>query len=187
MELLGVDALLPRSALERETEVAATLQKVNSLIASADALLGKRHRVEAALAAEPRIKRKFLRVFIRHEYRPSTPQERAHFVLFVDGVLLDPAYSNPLGQFFDRISVQVGKGQCEWSDATCPEGAAGESFSMRLSHDKNCLARVYLHRCDELRARFNISDQLRVLLPNLQVRGGNAVYIHYCTPLYPAH
>ena len=100
-------------------------------------------RTSLANNLEPEIKQKVFRVFIRHQFNPATPTERAHFLIRIEGVLLDPKYKTlPCGAIsnvFDRIKVTTDKryyssfAHLEWDGVASAAAAAAAAAASTTS------------------------------------------------------
>lgn len=178
-QLQEIDSYLPKDALCSVENGRETLVQVNDLFCKIDDMILKRKRVDLALNAEPATKQKILRVFIRHEFIAAPDGDRPHFLLYVEGLLLDGAQNGaaPLASFFERISIQTqvekknaqGSQVFEWKEDDYPLGSTAHCFRAKVYADKSCAVKILLHRSSEICARYNISDQLRYFLPFLRI------------------
>jgi hypothetical protein len=178
-QLQEIDSYLPKGALCSIENGKDALEQVNDLLSKIDDMILKRKRVDLALNAEPATKQKILRIFIRHEFIASPDSDRPHFLLFVEGLLLDGSQNGaaPLASFFERISIQTqvekknaqGSQAFEWKEEEYPLGSTAHCFRAKIYADKSCAVKILLHRSNEICARYNISDQLRYVLPFLRI------------------
>jgi hypothetical protein len=169
------DAIIPARVFSERPGLKSTLDEMQQVVSEADALRLKKTRLGVALNTDPIIKEKILRVFIRHSFYAATASEKAYFMVRIEGALLDSNAGKPwsLGQFFDRVSIQLDKKyqsqNCEWKEDEYPAGVQAQSFATKIFIDKPCAIKVSLQRSFEHRIRYNISDQLRRVLPNIQL------------------
>ena len=182
-QLHDIDAILPSSILSVAPRLADALQNINEISGNIDSLLRKKKRIDLALSTEPQLKQKILRLFLRHEYYPATQLVKGHFLVHIEGILLNgndqhqqQTEAANLGQFFERISLQVaekkynqGPQLLEWREEDCPQGATADNFRFKVFSDKPVLTKILLQRTSEAVARYNISDQLRRVLPNMRM------------------
>lgn len=174
-QLAEVDAIL--STIDVPALDKQALQQIDSLYQSAEDLLVKKKRIDVALNAEPQILQRILRLFIRHEYYGSPEDDRPHFLVFVEGLVLDGTKSGafPLSTFFERVSIQTqtekkssaGSQVLEWKEEDLAVDA--HCFRAKVYSDKATSVRISLFRSNDVCPRYNISDQLRYLLPYLRV------------------
>lgn len=147
-------------------------QKLNRIIEIEDRLvsaINSRKRICYAINSEPDFKTKILRVHLRHQFHPSTASDRAHYVITVEGHLLDKsiAKQSPFGNFLDKIRLQLDKrfhpnnNVYEWSADSFPEGAKGQCFRVKVYGDKPFPIKVFLYRSNDIRARYELSPNLR--------------------------
>ena len=177
-ELQDIDCVLPESAFASSAEGKDSLDHINKLTAYIDNLILKRKRIDLALNAEPQVIQKILRMYLRHEYYAASGSDKAHFLMFVEGALLDSTESlavSNLGKYFDRISVQTEKKYnqslqtFEWKEEDFPLGIHAECFRVKIYSDKPCLCKVALQRATDGCVRYNISDQLRRVIPYVRI------------------
>lgn len=174
--LLDIDSVVPPSFIECVPGMKDTLSDINSLIKQIDSQLLKKKRVDLALISEPMIKQKIIRMFVRHAFFAQTATESSYFMIYIDGLILDSRYQEnaKLGSIFDRISIQIDKKynpiqqNFEWKEDDYPLGSQARGVQVKVYAEKSCMCKISLRRA-EIVARYNISDQLRKLLPNLRV------------------
>ena len=124
---------------------------------------------------EPQTKAKMLRVFIRHSFVPSTPEERSFFLVTVEGRLLDgmPIEDAPFGRFFDAIRVvpdrkyNVDNMLFEWTTEKFPAGVRAQCIRFKLYCDRTLPVTIQLTRSDYAVRRYELSSGLRQLFPKL--------------------
>lgn len=154
------------------------MSKVNILYEQAEDILLKKKRVDVAINAEPQIVQRILRVFIRHEFHGSPDNDKPHYLLHVEGLLLDGSSSGgfPLSAFFERITIQSQNEKKNTSSAQSLDwkeedlrGITAHCFRAKVYADKASTVKIGLYRANDVCARYNISDQLRFLLPYLRV------------------
>jgi len=148
------------------------------VFSNVDALLLKKQRIDLALNTEPQIKQKVLRLYVRHEFYAATDAEKSYFLVTVEGMLLDNVYDKTfnLTHFFERISLQSqtdkkssqGSLIYDWKEEDFPMGGNAHSVQAKVYTDKPSLIKVSLHRSTAVSMRYNISDQLRGVVPYLR-------------------
>jgi hypothetical protein len=170
------DETIPPLAWQLFPDCAQKVQQIRDLEEEIEVMLSKKKRMSVAVNSLPDVKPKILRVYVRHEFVPATATERAHFILTVEGQVLDRTAVGqlPLGHFFDKVRVQVDKrfhptvGPFEWSVDTYPAGARAQCFRVKFSGDKPSPVKIFLHRAhSEVRTRHEVAPALRELLPFL--------------------
>lgn len=176
-QLDDIDRSLPRFVVEQE-ELQNSIQRINTVFSDVDALLLKKQRVDLALNAEPQIKQKVLRVYVRHEFYAATDAEKSYFLVTVEGMLLDKVYDKTfnLTHFFERISLQTqtekkysqGSLTYDWKEEDFPMGSNAHCIQAKVYTDKPSLVKLALHRSTTVTTRYNISDQLRGIIPYLR-------------------
>ena len=156
------DESIPASAWERFPEYKAKLQRIVSVEHQIDQLLQKHARINFAVHAEPEVKRKILRVFVHNTFTSSTAYERSHFIVSVEGHLLDRQCKefHSFGNFFERIQLQIDKKllpqdkAIEWSAQSLPAGTQADCFRIKLYGDKPSSIRIFFHRSTDVKLRF---------------------------------
>ena len=147
-------------------------QKLNRIIEIEDKLLSainSRKRICYAINSEPEFKTKILRVHIRHQFHPSTVSDRAHYVITVEGHLLDKSTAKqlPFGNFIEKMRLQLDKrfhpnnNIYEWSADLFPDGVKGHCFRVKVYGDKPFPIKVFIYRSSDIRARYELSPALR--------------------------
>ena len=140
-------------------------------------IIRKKKRFGLALYSEPVIRSKILRICVRNQFNPSTADEKAHFLISIEGYLLDKSAARhvPFGNFFERIRVQLDRRfhpinwNFEWSSDSHPAGSRAHCFRLKAYGDKAFLAKIFLIRAGDVKPRFEVSPQLKVLLPGLPI------------------
>jgi hypothetical protein len=161
--------------LDRYPQLKDALQRIHDAEETIEEAIRRKKRFGLALNAEPEAKTKILRVFVRSQHNPSTSDERAHFIITIEGHLLDKsaARSLPFGEFFEKVRVQLDRRfypvnyNFEWSADTLTEGIQAHCFRIKAYGDKPFTAKIFLHRAADVKPRFELSPQLRSLLPCL--------------------
>lgn len=177
-QLDDIDSLVPVEVLHERDGAIETLSKVNESFAQIESLLLKKKRIDLAMNSEPQIKQKVLRIYIRHAFVAASASDKSHFLVHIEGLLLDNtiAKDSHLGSFFERVSVQTQSERksspnmqfLEWKDEDYALGSTADSFRAKVYADKSCTCKILLHRSTDVIARYNISDQLRAVLPYLR-------------------
>jgi hypothetical protein len=171
------DEEIPHAAWELYPEMKKKLDKIIELEENFETALSSRKRVCFAINSEPEIKIKILRIHLRHQFIATTAEEKAYFIISIEGHLLDKSAAKmlPFGNYFDKIRMQLDKRQnpinnvFEWSAENHPEGMKGNCFQVKVPGDKPFPIKMFLHRSNDIRPRYEISPFLRELLPFLQV------------------
>jgi hypothetical protein len=169
-----IDLSLPAEALESRPEVKSFLDRIHGIEEQVEALLTKKKRIGLAMNAEPAVRQKILRLFVYSRFFKATAEERGYFMVHLDGVVLDADKSCQranMAQFFDNVKAQVdkkfhnGSVYAEWDRDACPQGAACDGFAIKVYHDKSSTCKLFLERNADVRDRFELSAQLRSLIP----------------------
>lgn len=133
-------------------------------------------RAKYTRVVTPQITKKILRIFMHHQFIPSTTEEKAHFLVSVEGTILCPTLMNYVhfGNFFDRMIFQIEKKATidkvlEWSAATHPEGVKSDCFRFKIYGDKPQLLKAYFYRSNDPRPRYEISEKLRAIFPQMPI------------------
>lgn len=171
------DEEIPHAAWKLYPEMKERLDKIIELEENFEQALNSKKRVCFAINSEPEIKTKILRVHLRHQFIASTPEEKAFFILSIEGHLLDKSAARmlPFGNYFDKIRMQLDKRQnpinnvFEWSAENYPEGMKGNCFQVKIPGDKSFPVKMLLHRSHNICPRYEISSFLREVLPFIQV------------------
>jgi hypothetical protein len=139
---------------------------------------------------QEKILNKILRVYIRHQFVPSSSSssegglekvdDRSYFLLTVEGRLLDLNYNDdkfPFGLFFDSIRIQIDKRYVasssdsmiyEWRRDQFLPGKKANCFQFKIYCDKPVPIKIYLTRSDYASKRYELGIALRDLLPSLR-------------------
>lgn len=171
------DDEIPSLAWQLFPEVKEQLDRIIEIENDLESAISNRKRMCFALNSEPEIKTKILRIHIRHTFNPASGREKAHFIITIEGHVLDKSKARqlPLGAFFDKIRIQLDKrfhptsSLFEWSVESYPEGAKGQCFRAKVYGDKAFATKLFLHRSSDIRSRYELSPLLKDLFPSLQV------------------
>jgi hypothetical protein len=171
------DDEIPPAVWEHFPDAKAKLRLIGDLEDEIEAILSTKKRIPFAINSEPAIRTKVMRVYVRHQFIPATIFEKAHFIVLLEGQLLERSAASaiPFGSFFDKIRFHLDRRfqpSCfiyEWSADTNPEGVKGNCFRLKFYGDKPFPLKIFLHRAGHIRARFELSPQLREVLPFLPV------------------
>lgn len=171
------DESIPECVWQRFPEQRKKLQRIIALETNIDKLVHRHLRVNFAVNADQDIKKKILRVFIHHKFNPSTPYDRSHFLILVEGHVLDNKYMGctKFGQFFEKVKFQVDKRlmpqekSLEWSSVALQEGSNANCFQVKLYGDKPSSMKIFFHRSSDVRPRYELDTKLRAILPNMQL------------------
>lgn len=171
------DSRLPKSLLERFPVKAQHLKRIAELEDEIETRWACFRRTALEENCEPKTKPKILRVYIRHNFVASTPEERSFFLVTVEGRLLDgvPVEDAPFGRFFDAIRVvpdrkyNVDNMLFEWTKEAFPDGVRAQCMRFKLYCDRTLPVTIQLSRSDYAVRRYELSSGLRQLFPNLPV------------------
>lgn len=170
------DDQLPKNLMERFPEKAKQLERIIELEEDLSLRWESFRRLALEEHCEPKTKRKILRVYIRHNFVPATSEEKSHFLLTVEGRILDgsPLSSEPFCRFFDEVRVVPDQKsfvdndiKYEWTRVTCPTGAKANCVRFKLIFDRNLPVTIQLVRSCQGIKRYEPSSGLRQLLPKL--------------------
>lgn len=169
------DSRLPKSLLERFPLKAQHLKRISEMEDEIDTRWACFRRTALEANCELQTKNKMMRVYIRHSFIPSTPEERSYFLVTVEGRLLDgiPIEDAPFGRFFDAISVvpdrkyNVDNMLFEWTKEKFPAGVRAQCMRFKLYCDRTLPVTIRLTRSDYAVRRYELSSGLRQLFPKL--------------------
>jgi hypothetical protein len=158
-------------------QIKLKLEKIHNLEDSIATLVNKK-RSSAVLANDIKVNQKIFRVFIHYKYYGigvSSSDNKAHFILWIDGVLLDNKYKYKVkfSDVFDKVRVQTDKKSTqvpqifEW-DKKNTNKTGIDGFKVKIYADKLCLTKLSLFRNMSVMERFDVSEPLRTLLPRLR-------------------
>lgn len=173
----AADSTIPDSMWIKYPEESSKLKKIGIIEDKIDNILHRRLRFGFAVHSEPEVKKNILRIFLHHKYIPCTQDEKAYFLLTLEGHVLDNNHMRSLnfGSFFEKVRFQVDKRVLsqekllEWSEDVSPEGLKAQCFKLKLVSDKPSTIKLFLHRSLNIRPRYELSLKLRNLLPYMQV------------------
>lgn len=134
-------------------------------------------RKSFALNSKEKTRQKILRIYMRHEFIAASGEERAHFLLSIEGRIVDAKIGTlfPLGMFFSSISIQTEKklntdGKvCGWEQDVNSEGSKANCFRFKIYADKNYPVKVYFTRSNYALRRFEPPPLLRQLFPMISI------------------
>jgi hypothetical protein len=184
------DCSLPEQVLEKNPTLRLDLQRLSDIELSIQERWMHQQRLAMAASTEPDVHQKVLRIFLRHQLFPATQTEATHFLIRVEGSLLDPKYkllpSCAFTNFFDKIKVVVDRryyaqyAHLEWdaaaaSAATPPTPAPlqGRRLSpccvqFKLFGDKPSIVRLVFEKSQRVCQRYEVSIGLREAFPKLR-------------------
>jgi chromatin remodeling complex protein RSC6 len=174
-----IDESLPEFLWDRLPEHSKKLKRIIELEENVDQLLMSSLRSAHAMNSERNIKTKIMRIYFHHKYVPQSGEDRSHFLLTVEGQLLDNDYKYfvPFASCFEKIRFvpesgkrqQTFEKQTEWAENVFPDGLKASCFRAKVYGDKAMNLRVFLHRRSNVVSRYEISPRLRVLIPYIRV------------------
>lgn len=171
----SIDTCIPEKVWDMFPEKKENLKKIKEL---EQKLEDVQHSMRSKYAriATPQVTKKMLRVFMHHQFVPTSPEEKAHFLVSVEGLVLCPKLMNyvHLGNFFDKMIFQIEKKAAiektlEWSAANHPEGVKSDCFRFKIYGDKPQILKAYFYRSNDPRPRYEISEKLRALFPYMPI------------------
>jgi len=155
------------------------IQRIGEVEMKIDNMIKRMMRTNFALESKPDIVKKILRISISHSYHQADVNDRAHYIILIEGHILDEnlMYMIPFGSFFDKIRLVLDKRIIssselfEWSASELPDGHKADCFRFKMYTDKPLNIKIFLHRTEDggTRKRVEIADQLRALLPNIAI------------------
>ena len=146
----------------------------------------------------PSVTQKIYRVYLRHKFMSATSEENAHFLIRLEGCILDPRYECIPGssfcEIFDKVKIQPDKrfyaqqARLEWESeenfhSSCRNsdvnlGSQGKgtnnhcsprAVEFKLYGDKQSVAKIALHQNSKFCARYEVSSKLReIILPGIK-------------------
>ena len=166
------DNAIPAAVWQPFPEQRKQLEHIQELESSIISLWTSHTRKSLEEYSEPAIITKVLRIFLRSHFVPANAVDRAHFVVSIEGRVLDSAYSGlHFGSFFDSIKVVTVRSplsSIEWSAQAEPKGRMADCFRFKVYGDRPNPVKVYLARNDALQPRYDLSPALREMLPQLR-------------------
>jgi hypothetical protein len=166
------DDAIPTAVWQQFPEHRKQLERIQQVESSVTSLWTSHSRKSLEEYSEPIIVTKVLRIFLRSHFVPANALDRAHYVVSIEGRVLDSAYSGiHFGSFFDSIkvvTVRAPLSSIEWNAQAEPKGRSADCFRFKLYGDRPCPVKVYLTRNDSVQPRYDLSPALREMLPQLR-------------------
>lgn len=169
------DRNIPDEIWEQFPEYKKQIEKIQEMERNFANTWRKQRRLRFANNCEPAIIHKILRMFIRSHFVPAAGTVAAHFMVSIEGKLIDTIFSDyHFGSFFSSIKLVIDRriGNqlqiLEWNAATEPTGCQADCVRFQVFNDKPCQVKFYLQRNDSIQPRYDLSPALRELLPNLR-------------------
>jgi hypothetical protein len=106
------DRAIPSQLWEQFPLHKQRLNAIQSLETQLQSLHCVHKRKKLFLYCQDQTSSKIMRIYLRHKFIPSTDQENSHFLLTIEGRLLDLTVNElslPFGSFFDLIRIQIDK------------------------------------------------------------------------------
>jgi hypothetical protein len=154
----------------------STILSINKIETQIDATIKRNSRFLATKSAEPSVVKKVLRIFIHHKFISQTDFEKSHFLLILEGYILDAQLirKTKLGRFFDKLRIQIDRKQLndrqiEWTRQSEPNGSEADCFRIKVYSEKVTQIRIILQRSTDTQMRFEISPTLRNILTGLPI------------------
>eukprot|EP00981_Chlorochromonas_danica_P009792 scaffold2822_cov192-Ochromonas_danica.AAC.5 len=116
------------------------------------------------------LRTKTLRLFFRYQFIPATEETRSHFLIIIDGMILDgkrkPA---PFAKYLQSLRLQLNDRKpgaepqiVEWHEGTFPEGSSASCIISRIYFEKACTVRVTMALNDDYQAlRYEVPEAIR--------------------------
>lgn len=172
--LKDIDDLIPISVWNQYPEARQKLLKIQEIESKIDKIQTN-NRKQLINYSTPLIKRKVLRIFVHHKFVPTSDTDKAHFIVNLEGHLLCPTsiHYSKIGTYFDRIRFQIEKKniiekQYEWNSSINPECIPSDIFRVKIYGEKNNqILKILLNRSNDPRPRYEISQKLRRMFPNM--------------------
>lgn len=172
-----IDLFLPPKLLASYPKHADQLKRISKLEDSIEKFFSDHRRKRFAFNSEPEFKSKILRTYITHQFYPATLDDSAHYIITVEGQLLDSKYKseNSFCSFFDNIKVVIDKKHLqtnniyEWNSYTVLSGRSADAFRVKIYSDKQLTVKILLTRTSDVKVRYELSSALRHIIPNLRV------------------
>ena len=163
------DEEIPQSVWQLFPQFKHKLDRIVEMDEQLSTAINHRKRICFAINSEPEFKTKILRIHIRHQFHVSSIDDKAHHIISVEGHLLDKnaAKQFAFGNFLEKILIQLDKrfhplnSLFEWSAETFPEGVKANSFRVKVYGDKSFPIKVFIHRSNDIRNRYELSSSLR--------------------------
>jgi len=171
----SIDVCIPEKVWDLFPQQKESLQNIKNLEQKLEDIQHSM-RSKYARITTPQITKKILRIFMHHQFIPTSPEEKAHCLVTVEGHILCPTLMNYVhfGNFFDKMIFQIEKKAAiekviEWSAATYPEGVKSDCFRFKIYGDKSQVLKAYFYRSNDPRPRYEISEKLRALFPYMPI------------------
>jgi hypothetical protein len=178
--LSSSDDIITNSIWDKYPKHKEQIDRINAIESQIESTLKRKTRISLALDSYPLMKCKILRTFINHIYIPNTEYEKGHFLVTLEGHLLDKKLMSliPYGSLFEKINflnqekkfgLVIGEKNVAWSGESQPDGFNANCFRLKIYSDKITNIKIFLHRNmkREKEVRFDVSDKLRSLLTSL--------------------
>jgi hypothetical protein len=172
-----LDGLIPRSLLDRWPEKRKLIRKIDKIENLIDEYCSNKRRALLYQNCEGNQKQKLLRIYLDHKYANQTSEEKGHYLLTIQGRLIDSAiYQHfSFGLFFDSIKVVLDKkhnpNNCvyEWNKSAFATGSQSNCFRFKIfSENRHLPIKIILQRSAYSKQRYEVSAELRSLFPQIR-------------------
>eukprot|EP01031_Cornospumella_fuschlensis_P037154 gene37154-45096_t len=131
--------------------------------------------------SEPVVRPQTLRLFFRYQFVPATNLVKGHFLIIIDGFLLNSSCMDakpaPFMQHLQQIKISVNERKAnaepqvvEWAEGVFPEGSSASTVVCRVYGEKACTVRISLQGVDDFwYMRYDTPEVLRRLFPGCAV------------------
>jgi hypothetical protein len=155
------------------SKITERLKRLHSLEESIEQSWNKNRRLSYMLNSDLTIKTKILRTFIRHKYVHETSENLSHYLLNIEGCILDPVYTKEYKfcNFFEGIKVVIESSgvSYEWNVSSLNESRNAECLQIKIPGDKSIPIKIYFTRTKDIRQRYELPSSLRDILPKLPI------------------
>lgn len=178
MMMMEGAAAIPRDAGPRDEnakeEFWNAIDRVDSLENWIDGRIESSMREYTFLRSELSFRHKTLRLIVRYQFIPGSVDVRSHYIVVIDGMVLDPRRQTGKTVNFYRhlqwLRIQVLERRpgadpqtVEWSESTFPEGSSTSTIVTRIYAEKNCAIRISFALSEDhiSIAKYEIPESLR--------------------------
>lgn len=172
------DESIPPVVWEHFPEQKKALDRISRVERDLQRMWTSKRRAALATNCEPAILAKVMRIFIKSEFVPNLDKSQSYYLVTIEGRMLESKLSDlhHFGYFFDSIKLSVDKRSgsssqlsvLEWVASKNPEGRKADCFRFKVFHDKNCFVKFHLTRSSEVQPRYELSQAMREMLPNIR-------------------
>lgn len=136
------------------------LDRIDALEEALDEKIECSLRDYTLIKSEVTVRPQTLRLFFRYQFRPATSQTKSHFLMIIDGLLLNSSCMGtkppPFMQHLQHLKITLNERKpnaepvvIEWAEGVCPEGSSASTVVCRVYSEKACTVRVSLQSVDD--------------------------------------